>query len=554
MINWSSIKLKIVENGWLIWLLFFLIVIFVYWPTLGVGFFSDDYQMLSVAAKNSNIFYYFTHNIIGERGGGSYGPIWNLLFIVQYQFFHLHAFFYHLINVVVHVLNAYLVYLLVKKVVKNNLVSSASALVFLLLQNHTSAIIWISVQPHLFGTLFLLAALYFYCQYLENLKKGRYWLFLLCFTLSLFTKEISITFLTILILFDFFYKNENNQWLTYLISLIKRLAMPFLILVVYLFLRHYTTGQVAGYYATSGFSFDFGQMYRMFLELTANMFTAFPGRRLAMEWLAHHGWFLVLLLILFITFLSQIEKFWRKIFILFFLSYLVASLPFWQLMLHPLNNSGERYTYLISTFFCIFVLSFLYYLVRGLKFGEYLYIIMCTAIISYNLFLIPAKEQYWIQSGEVVKGIIASARQIAWQGKYVVFVGLPDNLQGGEVFRNAIKEAILMETGFKVLGERIPLYTALNKNNYQTNYFQLTKTGNDNYEIRSIEQNNFNFTGFKDFSNELGNYHLKNYQKPDIGKGIEINLNQEKVEALLQGKKLILVYYNNLRLNELVIE
>lgn len=555
MIKWDVIKFKIINSNLILFLLFFLLILAVYWPSLNLGFFSDDYDMLSVVSKNSNIFYYFSHNIIGEQGGGSYGPIWNLLFIIQYKLFQLEPFFYHFVSILVHVLNAILVYLLAKNIVKEKIISLASGLIFLILQNHVSAIVWISVQPHLFATFFFLLALYFYTNYLNNKKEHFYIFFVISLFFSLFTKEISITFPAVLILLELFFKEENISWQSYLKFLLKRLFVPILLFIIYLVLRSYTTGQLAGYYASSGLNFDFKQMYRMFLELTSNMFVSFPGRRLMMEWLFNHSLTVVLFLALFIWFLVKIDKFSRKVSILFLVIYIIVSLPFLQLLLHPLNNSGERYTYLISAFFSILFMSILFYLVRGLKFGRHLFIVICALVVIYNIFLIYPKERYWIQSGEVVKGIISSSREIDWQNKYVIFVGLPDNLEGGEVFRNSIKEAILMETNKKIEGIRIPIYTGLNGKTYNLDYFDLRVLKNGSFEINSILENSYSFTGFKDWRDETGDYHMLNYRKPELGDIVRINLNTSKMGDLKkQGKQVVIVYYNNLRLKEFFVE
>lgn len=536
----------------LIWLVLFLLVLVVYFPSLFLGFFSDDYHLLYVVFQDPHPWHYLKSNVIGEFGYGTYGPIFDWLMILQYKLFGLKSIFYHLFNLILHSLNGLLVYLLAKKIIKKDWLAFFSSLIFLLMHNQVSAVVWVAILPHLAATFFYLLSLYLFWIFLEENKLRYYFLALLSIILSLLTKEIAITFIVIFVLAALFFSRKNS-WSSKLKLIFKINILPLIILLTYLKIRLVIVGQLVGYYGNEHLDFALGKMYKMFIQLIANLFFDYPWRVKVADWLLMHNWLVLLIFLLLIIIIGN-SKSRKKELMFLFLSFLTLTLPFLQLLLNPLNDGGERYTYLISTFFVILFVALSSDIVERLKLSRLGYIIIGVLLVVVNCLAIQPKLNNWVKGGQVVRGITNSASQLNWDNKYALFIGLPDNLQGTELFRNAIKEAIFLERGIKIEGERLPVYSVLNSENYQQDYFRLDKISVGELRLVVSDSKKGQFTGFPEFKGELGSVYLEDYQKYDTGSSILLKINKGKLEELKkQGRDLLVVYYNNLKLQAVAI-
>jgi tetratricopeptide (TPR) repeat protein len=156
-----------------------------------------------------------------------YQPLSSLTYAIEYHFFGINAKVSHFNNILLHVLNSILVFLLLFRLTRNNLVSWLTAILFAIHPMHTESVAWIAERKDLVYTFFYLLSLMFYVGYLEKGYNIKYLLIsLLFFILSLFSKSAAVTLPLVLILLDWYkgrklnIKNNLDKIPFFLLSLI----------------------------------------------------------------------------------------------------------------------------------------------------------------------------------------------------------------------------------------------------------------------------------------------------------------------------------------------
>jgi len=506
---------------------FYLIaVLVVYWRTVSVGFFSDDYHMLSVFSSNPSVFRFVFGNIVGEFGGGSYGPVFALFHYAEYKLFGLNAWPYHLVSLFLHSANAFLVYTLVKILTKRRYLAVISGFVFALAAHQVFAIVWIAVLPHLLATFLALLSICFFIRQIGNPGHRDYLISLLFFILSICTKENAI-FLPLILGLYFVFLSEHNIKRRVVLVFFK--ISPFVVSAAIFFLARYSvTSSTVGFYAQASTGLDWAHYRSMFFDLFADFFVDYPRRVVWHDWLVQNWfWGGVLLLPFAVVWFAWREK-WRTS-LGFFLSLLISLVAFLPLSLSRWNDGGERYTYYISVFFWPYIILTIDAVLMNariwrtkLSWGKFFSICLLLFFLVVNILKIFPKQNRWIASGQRVKTMLASVDEIDFNDKYTVFVGLPDNLDGAEVIRNAIKEAIKIETGVQVIGERIPLYSVLGSEADAFSFVSNGKTGQIAGQVVFTPSAGIHFTGFKEYSRPFADFSLIGYVKPDMGQKIAI--------------------------------
>ena len=162
-----------------------------------------------------------------------YRPLVNLSFLCEYHVFGLKSFFYNLDNLILHILNALLVFLLVSRLTNNDTIGFWTGLLFVIHPVQWEAVCNIPGRSILLSAFFVLSS---FVLFLEFYKHRRWYclpLFLIAFFLGLLCKE-STAMLPFVVL-AYLSADKTASW----VQKIKCL-WPFLLGVVgYLFLREY---------------------------------------------------------------------------------------------------------------------------------------------------------------------------------------------------------------------------------------------------------------------------------------------------------------------------
>lgn len=457
----------IMKHAWMLYVVFagFLLLAFtLYYPALSVGFLSDDFDFLYHTANQPSLLSHFATTIIGTRGDHSYGPMFNVVFSLEYWMFGMKAIGYHLVSLLAHTVVAFVIFLLTRRWTKNDVVALAAGLVFLFLPSHTEAVVWVAAQTHLLASLWYVLALYAYDRFVREENSIWYAVAMVGVIFSLLTKEIALPFLVVFALMDLAFHPRHETVRSTLWRLTRRIAIPVLVLVAYLFIRRAVAGYLFGYYANPHVALDLVGMGEMALELTMSMVIGSPLRQQLTETLYWYAPFLVMGTGLLLVTLLFVGEGSRRVRLLLVGVYGATLLPYLFLRFNPDNNEGERYGYLPSVFFVMLVAVFVWWLCRVFRqFRVYIFLGMTTILLVVMWSIQLPKLQSWTRATVVAHRILESyAPLLAGHNDFLLFVGLPDNVDGAQVFRNAIKEAVALTYNIPLpTGDRLPWYLIL---------------------------------------------------------------------------------------------
>ncbi|GAM09149.1 transmembrane and TPR repeat-containing protein F38B6.6 [Geobacter sp. OR-1] len=181
----------------------------VYGNTLNGGLVWDDPLFIedrSPISHLENIPFFFTNNI--ARGTAMphavpyYRPLHMTAMALQYALWGQNPFGYHLVNLILHIALAILVYLLGRQLALGEWGSLSAALLYTLHPVHSESVAYIGGNSELQYSLFYLAALYCYLR--ARVSTGPAWLAgaLLLYLCSLLTKESALTLPLLLLVFE----------------------------------------------------------------------------------------------------------------------------------------------------------------------------------------------------------------------------------------------------------------------------------------------------------------------------------------------------------------
>lgn len=210
-------------------LILFFIGFLVFGPSLNNGFVWDDEEQIvnsTVIRDIRNIPVIFSGGAFHSGGTGKllgiyYKPLMTMTFTGIYALFHLDPFFYHLTSLLLHIINASLVYVLFRKFFRGGLSLFLAAL--FLVHPLTSEVVLYAADMQ--------DVLYFFFGLLGLLIGGP--VSALFFLASLLSKETGVVFIVLSILFSLLYNRKNIRW---------ALISGFFALSAYAFLRFGVAG------------------------------------------------------------------------------------------------------------------------------------------------------------------------------------------------------------------------------------------------------------------------------------------------------------------------
>lgn len=122
----------------------------------------ENFSIKSIGAESLK-------TIFSEQFVGNYQPLTMLSYMIDYKFFGLNPFGYHLMNLIFHLLGTLFVFLIIKKISGNNLTAFITSLLFGIHPLHVESVTWISERKDVLYGFFFLWALYLYVSDKPNL-------------------------------------------------------------------------------------------------------------------------------------------------------------------------------------------------------------------------------------------------------------------------------------------------------------------------------------------------------------------------------------------------
>lgn len=394
----------------------YLIAAFIlYFPILTKGFVSDDFTVLFRLIYKGD----FTPP-------GFFRPGADLSLYSTYILSGLNPVAYNVSNLVIHVLNAWLIFLVCSKFFFLRSGFSAvlpfiASFIFLIYPFHQEPIVWVLGRGILLSSLFALTSLYILLSYKNSTLSIItavlfYFLSLLCYESGVFIPIIAFLFLRSR-------KIQNQKLLT--VMLLYSVA-----LAAHLAIRIYFSGSVIGAYGKDFSAFDPVH----FLYEYAKFWLRLVMVPVTNTYLFIATAFFILSVLVFAGYklskrnISSKDLIIGLAFILF-ISFLIPA--FFGITIH--TSEGDRFLYFPSIFLSVFL---------GLIFTHKIkltpFLISAYAILS--VVLIITNNRGWVRSSEKVDSIIGAIGNNA--GNTMIIYNLPGSKNGKYIFRNGFREAL----------------------------------------------------------------------------------------------------------------
>ena len=413
-----------------IFLLFLLLSVILFLPTLSKPFLCDDHMVVHRVTVEKIIFI-----------NGFFRPLSDITIYACWWLAGLNPFFFNLFNLVVHAGTCLVLYrfcLLVPFFAreKKNFIAWTAALLFLVYPFHSESVLWMvgraSGLAAFFGALSLMAVF-------ASLPAGwKYVLASLFYFIGLAAYEtiFPLPAVVLVLLYE-----RGRSWRTYL---------PWVIafgitLLAHLGVRYLLSGAIFGTYGEKIFTPSSGYVSNAFKVL---------GRLLLPP--SHHSLVLGFLFAGLVLLLGATAfYFWKK--------RKEGLLPFAKIVtalglsciipimfgLSTRTSEGDRLLY-FSSFFLAMLLAFVFAYLSGNKRRVFL----ASSFLYFLVFLVIGNRN-WIEAGRITNGILAFVKKEKRSVPSMGLINLPQEYNGALVFRNGFLEALLLEgvdtTGIAVL-------------------------------------------------------------------------------------------------------
>ncbi len=176
-------------------------------------------------------------------------PITYLTYTINYHYGKLNPFVYRIFDVVIHVLNTFLIFVFVKKIFSKTDIPNKHAIAFISSVLFAVHPVNVNTVPYIFGRSGQLMAFFYLLGALVFIKSTEkfsfYPLVLLLYILSIFSKPDGITFPAVILSFDFFFMSDlklKNVWNR------KKHHIPlWCVAVIYILFRYFYLGEIGDY-------------------------------------------------------------------------------------------------------------------------------------------------------------------------------------------------------------------------------------------------------------------------------------------------------------------
>lgn len=217
-LDFLSVKTQIVFATVLSTILIFTI----FWPSLTIGFLHDDWLHLDYVARavSKGDWSDFLANFHGNWGGSdlmlSYRPLISLSLLIDFLVYKTNALGFHITNLLLTSCCCLFVALIASELCGpfGNRMRAATAiwaaLLFAAYPLHIESVAWVIGRVDLLCTLFYLASLYYFLRLKLIEEKAYIWLCVVCFGLSLLSKEMAVTLPAVATVFAFLIPDSAN--------------------------------------------------------------------------------------------------------------------------------------------------------------------------------------------------------------------------------------------------------------------------------------------------------------------------------------------------------
>ncbi len=420
-----------------------------YGSSLKIGFLLDDFYHVNYVAQAISYGQWngFLSKFISNWSDTltSFRPAISVSYLVDYCLYGIHAWGYHLTNILFFFGCCVLTGLIAFELTGpygNRLKAAAalwSALLFSVYPLHTEAVAWIIGRVDVFCGFFYLASVYLYLRFRLLKEKNYLVVSLAAFLLALLCKEMAVTLPLVILAAELLLFSKQSKTQESTGTRAKYVISFFVILAVFSIFRFLALGTLVGGYG-SGKLIDFLRSLRIFLD-RASLFKIFNPH--TEEVATSVPWTNILLpcylgsiILLALRFIVRSAP-WRPFLFLVFWT-LIMIMPTFQIWHINPNLVGARLFFLSSAPFCI-LLSFCV-LPTFDKLSKRMAaplavlggLLLSIIFISWSLIL-SSNLLPWISAGNQMSALHTQVLDIASRtpaGKQVLFLNVPQDYKG----------------------------------------------------------------------------------------------------------------------------
>ncbi len=394
----------------------------------------------------------------GREHGGFFRPLFILSYLIDTTVWGTRPFGFHLTNIVVHSLNAFLTFILSLRLledlkldvrIRQTIAIGAGAL-FLLHPSHTEAVTWISGRADVLATFFCLASLLSYLAYAQSERTLLLVLSLFYFAIGLLAKESAIC-LPLLVVAVGIFRGAAWDRKTFR-RFLAIIGCYFSLLLVFVAIRSAFIGSLVGGYGTSQ-HLNFSPAWLRDRLLEALVRSVSPVLPSQLSWFLFKPLqsrvFIVFALSCagLVTAAIVLRRRWyersdrreqNRFLIALVIMFLFALLPVINLRLTLYQTLGERLLYLPTVFSCLLMAYLSAILIRNQKL--WLVILICT--LGFYSVRLYQTNRSWSEGSRLSRSITDDLANSSTRD-HVIILNVPDNLRGVPVFHNGLPEALL---------------------------------------------------------------------------------------------------------------
>lgn len=363
----------------------------------------------------------------------TFRPVTDITFWFDHLIWNKNAFGYHLTNGLLHIFATLLVYRFTRRLLQKYTVADErnhtallSAALFFVFAFHSESLYWVTGRSGTLGTIFFLISASFY---LKRQIAERHFLAQLFFFIGLFTYEsVWIIPILFLLISRADVSSRTSSWK----KEIKPILISIIVFAAYLALKYYYIHQfVAEYEARKFLHFDVAGLLTNYAKLI--------GRTFAVNAKSY----VIIIIIAIVATVSLINLFTSKNRNLLFhglllMLWILSYLPYLSLGIDTNGTEGERYLYLPSVFFCIWVVNSFF----SAKEPVWKNIIGVMFFALHIVLLYEHRRQYEMAS--LISKLTIDAVNDQQNIKLLQVENLPQENRGALIFRNGFEEAMVL--------------------------------------------------------------------------------------------------------------
>lgn len=190
---------------WFIYVIICVVTIGIYWQVNSHEFINYDDDIY--ITDNENIKNGFSFKTVlwafTDTSSGNIHPLTWFSHILDYTLFGADAGNHHLVNVVFHVANSILIFIVFRRMTGTLWRSAFLSAMFALHPLHVESVTWASERKDVLSTLFFLLTIWAYIQYVQNRQRKTYLLSIFLYILGLMSKPMLVTLPFVLLLLDY---------------------------------------------------------------------------------------------------------------------------------------------------------------------------------------------------------------------------------------------------------------------------------------------------------------------------------------------------------------